>query len=61
MCRKRSTTRSWKHSIRALLTDQEVQVELNRIAEQTKTKITMKPSELADFTLTRQVAQELGR
>ncbi|MGZ9262968.1 MAG: hypothetical protein ACXW6V_26170, partial [Candidatus Binatia bacterium] len=43
------------------LTDQEVQVELNRIAEQTKTKITMKPSELADFTLTRQVAQELGR
>ncbi len=43
------------------LTDQEVQVELNRIAEQTKTKITMKLSELADFTLTRQVAQELGR
>ena len=43
------------------LTDQEVQIELNRIAEQTKTKITMKPSELADFTLTRQVAQELGR
>jgi hypothetical protein len=24
-------------------------------------KITMKPSELADFALTRQVAQELGR
>ena len=43
------------------LADQEVQIELNRIAEQTKTKITMKPSELADFTLTRQVAQELGR
>jgi NitT/TauT family transport system substrate-binding protein len=43
------------------LTDQEVQIELNRIAEQTKMKITMKPAELADFTLTRQVAQELGR
>jgi NitT/TauT family transport system substrate-binding protein len=43
------------------LTDQEVQVELNRIAEQTKTKITMKPSELADFSLTRQVGAELGR
>jgi len=43
------------------LTDQEVQVELNRIAEQSKMKITMKPAELADFTLTRQVAQELGR
>ncbi|HUR71788.1 MAG TPA: ABC transporter substrate-binding protein [Candidatus Limnocylindrales bacterium] len=43
------------------LSDQEVQVELNRIAEQTKTKITMKPSELADFSLTRQVAQEFGR
>jgi len=43
------------------LTDQEVQVELNRIAEQTKTKITMKPAELADFTLTRQVGAELGR
>jgi len=43
------------------LTDQEVQIELNRIAEQTKTKITMKPAELADFTLTRQVGAELGR
>ena len=43
------------------LTDQEVQIELNRIAEQSKIKITMKPSELADFALTRQVAQELGR
>lgn len=43
------------------LTDPEVQIELNRIAEQTKTKITMKPSELADFSLTRQVGAELGR
>ncbi len=43
------------------LTDAEVQVELNRIAEQTKSKITMKPAELADFSMTRQVAQELGR
>ena len=43
------------------LTDQEVQIELNRIAEQSKMKITMKPSELVDFALTRQVAQELGR
>ena len=43
------------------LTDQEVQIELNRIAEQTKMKITAKPSDLADFSLARQVAQELGR
>ena len=43
------------------LTDQEIQIELNRIAEQSKTKITMKPAELADFTLTRQVAQEFGK
>ena len=43
------------------LNDAEVQIELNRIAEQTKTKITMKPAELADFTLTRQVGAELGR
>jgi len=43
------------------LTDQEVQVELNRIAEQTKTKITARPSDLADFTIVRQVAQESGR
>jgi len=40
------------------LADQEVQIELNRIAEQSKMKITMKPSELADFALTRQVAQD---
>jgi NitT/TauT family transport system substrate-binding protein len=43
------------------LTDQEVQIELNRIAEQTKTKITARPFDLADFTLVRQVAQESGR
>lgn len=43
------------------LTDSEVQIELNRIAEQTKSKITIKPSELADFSLTRQVGAELGR
>lgn len=43
------------------LTDQEVQVELNRIAEQSKIKITARPSDLADFSLTKQVARELGR
>ena len=43
------------------LADHEVQIELNRIAEQSKMKITMKPSEVADFALTRQVGAELGR
>jgi NitT/TauT family transport system substrate-binding protein len=43
------------------LTDQEIQVELNRIAEQSKMKVTAKPSDLADFTLARQVGAELGR
>ena len=43
------------------LSDGEIQIELNRIAEQTKMKILAKPADLADFTLTRQVAQELGR
>jgi NitT/TauT family transport system substrate-binding protein len=43
------------------LTDQEIQIELNRIAEQTKMKVTAKPAELVDFTLTRQVGAELGR
>ncbi|MBM4260907.1 MAG: ABC transporter substrate-binding protein [Deltaproteobacteria bacterium] len=43
------------------LTDPEVHIELNRIAEQTKAKMAMKPSELVDFTLTRQVGAELGR
>jgi NitT/TauT family transport system substrate-binding protein len=43
------------------LTDQEVQIELNRIAEQTKMKFAARPADLSDFTLTKQVAQELGR
>jgi len=43
------------------LTDQEVQIELNRIAEQTKMKLAARPADLSDFTLTKQVAQELGR
>ena len=43
------------------LTDQEVQVELDRIAEQSKIKFAGKPSDVADFSLTKQVAQELGK
>jgi len=43
------------------LTDDEVQVEINRIAEQTKLKISAKPADLADFTLVRQVLQESAR
>ena len=43
------------------LTDQEIQIELNRIAEQTKTKITARPSDTADFSIVKQVAQELNR
>ncbi|HEX9452869.1 MAG TPA: ABC transporter substrate-binding protein [Candidatus Binatia bacterium] len=43
------------------LTDQEIQVELNRIAEQTKMKVTAKPADLADFTIARQVGLELLR
>jgi len=43
------------------LTDQEVQVELTRIAEQSKGKISAKPPDMADFTLTKQIVQELGR
>ncbi len=43
------------------LSDGEIQVELNRIAEQTKMKISAKPADLVDFTLIRQVAAELGR
>jgi NitT/TauT family transport system substrate-binding protein len=43
------------------LTDQEVQIELNRIAEQTKTKITARPLDMADFSIIKQAAQELGR
>jgi NitT/TauT family transport system substrate-binding protein len=44
-----------------LLTDQEIQVELNRIAEQTKTKMTARTADVADFSAAQQVAQELGR
>ncbi|MBI4524341.1 MAG: ABC transporter substrate-binding protein [Deltaproteobacteria bacterium] len=43
------------------LTDQEVQIEINRIAEQTKMKIAAKPRDLSDFTLVRQILQESGR
>jgi len=43
------------------LTDQEIQIELNRIAEQTKTKISARPSDTADFSIVKQVAQELNR
>ena len=40
------------------LTDQEVQIEINRIAEQSKLKTTAKLSDMADFTLLLQVQQE---
>jgi len=43
------------------LTDQEIQIELNRIAEQTKTKISARPSDLADFSLIKQVMQDFNR
>ena len=43
------------------LSDQEIQIELNRIAEQTKTKINARPSDTADFSIIKQVAQELNR
>ena len=43
------------------LTDQEIQVELNRIAEQSKGKISAKPPDVADFTMTKQITQELVR
>ena len=43
------------------LTDQEVQIELNRIAEQSKSKITTKPADVADFTIARRLIQELGK
>ena len=43
------------------LTDQEVQIELNRIAEQTKTKVSARPSDMTDFTILRQLAQESSR
>jgi hypothetical protein len=43
------------------LTDQEVQVELNRIAEQSRAKLTVRPSEVADFTFVKQLVQEASR
>ena len=42
------------------LTDQEIRIELNRIGEQTKTKITARPSDVADFSIIKQAAQELN-
>jgi ABC-type nitrate/sulfonate/bicarbonate transport system substrate-binding protein len=44
-----------------LLTDQEIQIELNRIAEQTKTKMTARVADVADFSAAQHVAQEFGR
>ena len=44
-----------------LLTDQEIQIELNRIAEQTKTKMTTRAADVADFSAAQHVAQEFGR
>ena len=43
------------------LTDQEIQIELNRIAEQSKTKVNAKPADVADFSITKSVIQELGK
>ena len=42
------------------LTDQEVQVELNRIAEQSKTKINREAADVADFTLTQASGAGVG-
>jgi hypothetical protein len=41
------------------LRDQEIQIELNRIRDQSQSKITAKPSDMVDFALTKQVALEL--
>ncbi len=43
------------------LTDREIQIELNRIGEQTKAKVNARPSDVADFSIIRQVTQELSR
>jgi NitT/TauT family transport system substrate-binding protein len=43
------------------LTDQEIQIEINRIAEQTKTKIIARPSDMADFSILKKAAQEPSR
>ncbi len=42
------------------LTDQEVQSELKRIAEQTKSKNTSRVADLVDFSFVKQAAKELG-
>lgn len=43
------------------LADQELQIEIGRIAEQTKTKVSARPADLADFTIVRQLAPEPNR
>src|SRR5262245_26661884 len=43
------------------LTDQEIQIELNRIAEQSKTKVNAKPADVVDFAITKSVIQEMGK
>jgi NitT/TauT family transport system substrate-binding protein len=43
------------------LADQEIQIELNRIAEQTKNRLAIKPEDVADFSIVRQIAQEWAR
>ena len=43
------------------LTDQEVQAELKRIAEQTKSKNTSRVADLVDFSFVKQAAKEIGQ
>ena len=43
------------------LTEQEVQIELNRIAEQSKVKLSAKPADVADFSFVRQMLSETTR
>jgi NitT/TauT family transport system substrate-binding protein len=43
------------------LTDQEIQIELNRIAEQSKTKVNARPADVVDFAITKSMIQELGK
>ena len=43
------------------LTDQEVQAELKRIAEQTKSKSASRVADLVDFSFVRQAAKEIGQ
>jgi hypothetical protein len=42
------------------LTDEEVQAELKRIAEQTKSKNTSRVADLVDFSFVKQAGKELG-